>query len=115
MAEDPDVTADEAAQTSTAEAGAVRDFLKRYGDLFPDLGPEPKQGPFPLPAVCDNGHEFADKKYGTIADRAQIFNHTPIGVKCPECEGHAEIAAGRYFIRDGQVVREDITDEDERD
>jgi hypothetical protein len=108
MGADPDVTADEAHYEGEE---AAWDLMDRYAGL----APEPKDGPFPLPAVCDNGHEFADEKYGTIADRAQIFNHTPIGVKCPECGGHAEIAAGHYFIRDGQVVREDITDEDERD
>lgn len=105
MGADQDVTADETGPEGAEEAW---DLMNRYADL----GPEPKQGPFPLPALCDNGHEFADEKYGTIADQAQIFNHTPIGVKCPECGGHAEIAAGHYFIRDGQVVREDIAEDD---
>jgi hypothetical protein len=67
-------------------------------------------GALPLPALCDNGHIFADRKYGTIADLASITHRTPVGVKCPECGGHAEIAAGHYFIHCGQVVREDIAE-----
>jgi hypothetical protein len=106
MGADPDVTADEADPEGAEEAW---DLMNRYADM----GPEPEPGPFPLPALCDNGHEFADKKYGTIADRASITHLTPVGVKCPECGDHAEIAAGRYFIRDGQVVREDISDDPE--
>lgn len=61
-----------------------------------------------LPAECVSGHVFADEKYGRIADQAEITHLTPVLVACPECGGLGEIKAGRYFLRDGEMVREDI-------
>jgi hypothetical protein len=101
-----DVTADAPDDLLGADAAeAAWEVMDRYAQEGP-------VGDYKfLPAFCGDGHEFEAEGFARLRDRASITQRTPVALTCPECEGPAQIKPGRYFIRDGQVVREDLPPE----
>ena len=68
-----------------------------------------------LPAICENGHEFAARRFARLAGRASITQFTPVAVTCPECDGVAAVRPGRYYVDGDELVRENVGDEDDED